>query len=47
MTVSTSRTHMGEVIVRISYGCTQRMTIIFKTRHDAAVFLQAMRKRVR
>jgi len=48
MSVSTHTAYQTKnTIVTIRGGCAERMTFEFSTRHDAAVFLAAMRKRVR
>lgn len=51
MSVSTQQINWGlyegHTKVEIRTGCTDSISMIFKTRHEAAQFLQAMRKRVR
>lgn len=46
MTVQTAKTVMGLTRVTISNGW-HAMNFFFKSRHDAAVFLAALRKRTR
>jgi hypothetical protein len=45
--VDTYMTHMGQCVVRVQAGCTQTICFFFNTRHDAACFLQALRKQAR
>lgn len=51
MKVSTAQitwgVYKGHTKVTMRFGCTYENSLIFPTRHDAAVFLAALRKRVR
>ncbi len=48
MSVTTHACVDGTTAVRIKGNCTgQQFSFYFKTRHDAALFLMALRKRVR
>jgi len=47
MKVSSNRIYTGQVLVNVRTNFCDKISVVFNTRHDAAVFLSALRKRAK